>query len=916
MAVGCLGKGGGMVLLTALALMGGLTLAAPLVSRRLGRDAGYALSAGFAAVALVLSMVSPTVLAGGVVSASWEWIPSLGVAFTLRLDGLSALFCVLVLGVGALIMAYSARYLPEGGPHGFIYCLITAFGGSMLGLVLAGDLVLLYVFWELTTVVSFLLIGMSGGKGTRPAARALLVTASGGLALLGAVVLLVAVVGSSDLGVVLDSRREVLSSPLGPAIGALLIVAAFTKSGQVPFHFWLPGAMVAITPVSAYLHAATMVKAGIYLLMRFTTLFAGVPAWSLVLMGAGFLTAFLGAIWALQERDLKALLAYSTVSQLGLLTASIGVGTAVALAAAVLHTFAHALFKATLFMLVGVIDREAGNRDLHQLSGLARVMPVTAVLTGLAGLSLAGVIPLIGFVSKESLFQGFTGAQVVPGAGAVAGVLAVAVSALTFAYAMRIFYGVFAGPTLQPRLREPSWSFLAPAAVASVAGLILGPAVTVLNPLVRQASLDIEPWAVPPHFSFWHGFSIELFMSGATIAIGLALFLFRDRVDRVLRRPSPLEGGELFDQGYGRLLDAGSAVAGLTRRDSTAVFLARPVVGVVLLGAVGAVTYTGWGGARPPSEPADWIVLALVASAVAGLVAARSVLGMVMLSGAVGLLLTVWFLQAGAVDVALTLLLAEILTAVVAALVLWREPRTLPPERRRGALAGCGLAVLTGVTAAAGAAALTGRREISAAGEYFLRTAEPETGGHNVVNTVLVDFRGFDTLGEISVLAAVALGLASAKVGRPEDRGRLEPYDSPVLAPAYRILAPVIGVLSAYLFLRGHQEPGGGFIAALVAGLLVAFGVLIGRATTDRTVRPGVAWPPGWGLPISVAAGLAAVAAGRAFLAPLKASWTVPLLGPVELSSSLLFDFGVYLVVLGLMVTAVVRLGAGEGRVG
>ncbi|WP_198653488.1 hydrogen gas-evolving membrane-bound hydrogenase subunit E [Actinocorallia populi] len=906
-----------MVLLIALALMGGLTLAAPPVSRRLGRDAGYVLAAGFAAVALVLSTASSTVLAGGVVSVSWSWIPSLGVSFTLRMDGLSALFCVLILGVGALIMAYSARYLPEGGPHGAVYCLITAFGGSMLGLVLAGDLVLLYVFWELTTVVSFLLIGMSGGKGTRPAARALLVTGAGGLALLGAVVLLVAVVGSSDLTAVLGAREEVAASPLGPAIAALVIMAAFTKSGQVPFHFWLPGAMVAITPVSAYLHAATMVKAGIYLLMRFSTLFAGEPGWTLVLMGSGLLTALLASVWALLERDLKALLAYSTVSQLGLLTASIGVGTSVALAAAVLHTFAHALFKATLFMLVGVIDREAGNRDIHQLSGLMRVMPVTAALTGLAGLSLAGVIPMIGFVSKESLFQGFTGARVVPGAGAVAGVLAVVISALTFAYAMRICYGVFAGPTLQPRLREPSWSFLAPAAVAAVAGLVLGPAVTVLNPLVRQASLDIEPWAEPPLFVFWHGFSIELFMSAATIGLGLVLFLTRDRVDRVLRRSSSLEGGEQFDRGYGALLKAGSAVAASTHRDSAAPFLARPVAGVVLLGGVGVVTYAGWGGARPPSGPADWIVLALVAMVVAGLVTARSVLGTVVLGGTVGLLMTVWFLRAGAVDVALTLLLAEIMTAIVAAFVLGREPRSLPRTGRRGALAAGGLAVLAGATAAAGTAALTGRREISEAGAFFLRAAEPETGGHNVVNTVLVDFRGFDTLGEISVLAVVALGLSSVRAGRMRSGSRAEPYRSPVLTPAYRVLAPFIGVLSGYLFLRGHQEPGGGFIAALVSGILVAFGVLIGRVgAAAGTVRPGAAWLPGWGLAVAVAAGLAAAVAGRAFLTPLKASWSVPLLGVLEFSSSLLFDFGVYLVVLGLMVTAVIRLGAEEEPVG
>jgi multicomponent Na+:H+ antiporter subunit A len=889
--------------------MGGLALLAPVLEWGLGRNAGYPLAAGFLAVAALLGVATPRVLTGEDVAASWPWLPGLGVSFSLRFDGLSALFCLLVLGVGALIMAYCPRYLPHGGRHGMIYFLLTLFGGAMLGLVLASDLVLLVVFWEMTTVISFFLIGTTGTTGAKPAVRALLVTGTGGLALLAAVVLLSVTVGSTDLDAVLAAREQVLGSALAPVIAGLIILAAFTKSGQVPFQFWLSGAMVAITPVSAYLHAATMVKAGIYLLLRFSTIYALRPGWTFVLVGVGLVTAVIGAAQALREHDLKALLAYSTVSQLGLLTAAIGVGTTVALAAAILHTFAHALFKATLFMLVGVIDREAGSRDIRRLSGLMRVMPVTAILTGVAGLSMAGVAPLIGFVSKESLFQGFASLGVAPGAGVLAAALAVTASALTFAYGARIFYGAFAGPTRQ-RLYEPSWLFLAPAAVAAAASVVLGPGVAVLNPLMRRAILDVEPWAQPPNFSLWHGWSPELLLSAVTITCGLGLFVARDRVDRVLARLPRLGGEALFDRCYGAVLRFGAVVGRPDHRDSVGVFVARPVAAVVLLAAAGAVAVSA---ALPVSGvvaggAAGWVVVALLLGAAAAVARMSSTVGAVALLGAIGMLMTVWFLLAGAPDVALTLLLVEVLTAVVAAFVLRGLPPRFPVGTLRGALGAAGLALVAGVAAAAGTLALAGPRGLSPVGQFYVDNAAPLTGGRNVVNTVLVDFRGLDTLGEISVLAAAGLGLLlllpSQRWGAlPAPYGRL-------LGPAYRVLAPTTLTLSAYLLLSGHNTPGGGFIAALVAGAAAMLG-LLSRVRGD--VRTG--WPPpsepllSGGLTVSVLVGLAAMIAGKAFLTPAKATVSLPLLGPVSLSTSLLFDVGVYLLVLGVMAAAVDRLG-------
>ncbi|MFD1661724.1 hydrogen gas-evolving membrane-bound hydrogenase subunit E [Streptomyces caeni] len=901
----------GGVLVAALAAMGALAMLTPLLERFLGRNAGYALGAGFVAVAVLLGSVAPRALAGGDVSVSWPWMPSLGVSFTLRLDGLASLFCLLVLGVGALIMAYCPRYLPAHVRHRSFYAMLTLFGGTMLGLVLAGDLVLLFVFWEGTTVLSFFLISTTGTAAARPAVRALLVTGLGGLALLGAVVLLAVAAGTTDIAAVLAAREQVADSAVAPAAAALLILAAFTKSAQVPFHFWLPGAMVAVTPVSAYLHAATMVKAGIYLLLRFSALYAGQPGWSLTLTGVGLVTAVLGAAQALREHDLKALLAYSTVSQLGLLVAAIGVGTTVALAAAILHTFAHALFKATLFMLIGILDKEAGSRDIRELSGLMRVMPVTATLTGLAGLSLAGVPPLIGFVSKESLFQGFTSTHILPGANWVAGALAVTASALTFAYGMRIFYGAFAGPTLQRQLYEPAWAFLAPAAAAAAASLVLGPAVTVLNPLMRRAVLDTEPWAKPPYFSFWHGLSVELLMSAITIACGMALFVARNRVDSALQQLPHLGGTVLFDRGYRATLRFGAMLGRPDRSDSVAAFLARPVAGVVVLGLASGLLIGRTPSVAGPHPPlGDWGVLALLAATVGSLVAMRSTPAAVALLGTVGLVVTVWFVIAGGPDVALTLLLVEVLTAVVAAFVLRGLPTRFARSRRRSAAAAAALAVSAGLVATAGTLALTGRRDVSPVGEFFLRAAEPQTGGRNVVNTILVDFRGLDTLGEASVLAAAALGLLLLLPGTRRDSppGGLPaaPYGQ-VLGPAYHMLVPVIVLLSLYLLLRGHNEPGGGFIGALVAGTTVALGHLAGGR---RLLRPLGGALLAAGLLLASTVGLSPMALGKPFLTPVK----VPLPGGARLSSSLLFDLGVYLLVLGLMTTAMDRLGAEEGE--
>lgn len=910
-----------MILFIVLGAMVGLTPAIPLVARRYGLATGYVLAAAFVGFGVALIPSLGRAMAGRPTEARITWLPALDVSATLRLDGLSSLFTLLVIGVGALIMAYCPRYL-RLDHHVRTYVLLTLFAASMWGLVLSADLVLLFVFWELTALSSFFLIGGTGPHSARPAKRALLITAGGGVALLIAVVLIAVETGTTYLPAILAEPDLLLESPIAWPVGALLIVAAFTKSAQLPFHTWLPGAMVAVTPVSAYLHAATMVKAGIYLVMRFSPVYAAEPAWQATLIGVGLLTAVVAAALALRQHDLKALLAYSTVSQLGLIMAVAGVGTPAAFSAAVLHTFAHALFKATLFMLVGIIDREAGSRDIRELGGLRRVMPITAALTGLAGLSMAGVPPLIGFVSKESIFQGLSEASFAPAAGPTAAAFGVAASALTFGYGVRIFYGAFAGPTTQRQLYEPAWQFLTPPAIPAVLGLVLGPGVAVLEPLTSGAVRVMAPGAAEPHLAFWHGFSPELLLSAVTISIGLVLFAAREPVDRFLNRLRTPPEGEVFERGYIGLVALGAAVGWPSRRGALLSYLVWPVLALVGLAAVALVGLGGWPPAAPgTSGTLDWGVLGLLAVTTLGLLATRRALAAIVLLGTIGLLVSGWFLLAGAPDVALTLLLVETLTAVVAVLVLRSLPHRFRRTRPRRAVPTALLALAAGVAAAAGTLALTGGRQRSALGDYFLTRAETGTGGSNVVNTILVDFRALDTLGEATVLGVAALGVVYL-LGRTGAAAPTRDPAGPAAGPRItdgvvyrttaRLLVPGMLLLSAYLFLRGHYAPGGGFIAALVAGTAMAFGwIATGRTggTTPalRSLRP-VPLVAG-GLLVCVTTGLAAIPAGHSFLTPLHAE-----IAGRSLSSSLLFDLGVYLFVLGLVIAAVDRLGATGGR--
>lgn len=920
-------KAGGLLLLLLLAVLTVTTAAVPVIDRLPGRWTGWTLAAVLALAAVPVLAAGPGLWAGGApVEAHLPWMPSLGVGLHLRMDGLAWLFCALVLGVGALVTAYSAGYFPPGRRTGF-YFLMSAFALAMTGLVLADDLVLLFVFWELTTICSFSLIGLSGPGASRPAVRTFLLTALGGLALLAAVVLLWVRTGTTRLSEILGDTAWTQDTAFTTVVAALVVLAVFTKSAQFPFHYWLPDAMAASTPVSAYLHAAAMVKAGVYLAMRFTPAFTDNPLWGPVLITAGLTTAVLGALLALRRHDLKELTAYSTVSQLGFLIAVISVGTPQALIAAAVHTLAHALFKATLFMAVGVIDDRTGTRDLRELGGLARAMPVTAALSALAALSMAGVPPLLGFVSKENVFEALLDIPHAPWAGPLAAAVAVAAAALTVAYSVRFVYGAFWGgrPTRtgDDRPREAGALFLAAPVVSALSGLVLGLGVALLNPMAARAAGDATGRTAEPHLALWHGLNPALGMSAAALLLGALLVRFTSSGERLARyRLPPVRGTAVFERVHAAVISAGVRTGDATRTDSPTRHLAVPFVLIIGFAAVVALAGPDFGPpAGPTSRPLDWLPVVLVAAAVLTAVTTRSKMAALALVGLAGFATAVWFLFLGAVDVALTQLLVEILTVVVAVLVLRRLPAGFHRVRPSRTAATAVIAVLAGAAATAGAYALTGRREPSAVSAHLLDNAPADTGGTNVVNTVLVDYRALDTLGELTVLGVAGLIIIAVlhSAGLTADAGerpavsRTNPVwdadsNTVIMRTVARVLIPLLVVWSLYLLMRGHSAPGGGFIAGLVGGSAFALAYLAAPSASVARIR--LAYPAviAAGVLTALLSGLLGLADGS-FLRPLHADVPLPWGGHYHFTTALVFDVGVYLAVVGVMLTALNQLG-------
>jgi multicomponent K+:H+ antiporter subunit A len=892
-----------------------------------------ALSAGLiAGISLALLLLQiPDVFFGDMPVYTRPWIPAIGLFFSFRVSGFGFLFALLVLGIGLLIVLYARYYIAAEDPMGRFYTYLLMFMGSMLGIVLSENLILLMVFWELTSISSFLLIGFwhHRADARQGAFMALMITGAGGFAMLAGFLLLGHITGSFELTAILAAKETVHTHPLYPLTLILILAGAFTKSAQFPFQFWLPHAMAAPTPVSAFLHSATMVKAGVFLLALMVPVLGGSAWWFFTVSVTGLITLMFAAYMAMFKDDLKGLLAYSTVSHLGLITLLLGIGTPLAVVAAVFHIFNHAAFKAGLFMVAGIIDHETGTRDIRMLSGLKKSMPVTAVLTVIGCGAMAGVPLFNGFLSKEmflaeTLGPGLTGAMswIVPLGAVLAAVFAVA-------YSIRMLVGVFLGPpaTDLPRSphEPPAGMTLSPAFLMAACVLVgIFPAFFA-GPLIHAgAGAILGPDMPDVHLAVWHGFNMALALSMVALAGGVVFYWQREKLfDAHVWCLRYLDGKTFFEFLVSNLVQAGERVIRSLENGSLQGYLFVFISATLVLGVIPfAVSRTPLLGPVSPT-PLDPVTLVMGMILIIGAVATvkthrNRILSIIMLS-TVGLVVALAFTRFSAPDLALTQISVEVVTIILLMMALHLLPTTTPMEssktrRRRDGL----LSVLAGVGGTSLAMAIL-TRPYDTISDFFLAQSVPGGGGTNVVNVILVDFRGFDTLGEITVLAIAGLIVYALlhgferKAPVTDDMGRPWTQDRFPMILAYitRPLLPLSLLFSAYIFLRGHNDPGGGFIAGLITATVL----------TLQYIASGIVWTRprlnfnnhiimALGLILALGTGLTSWALNYPFLTSTYEYFKLPLIGKFELASAMVFDLGVFLVVVGSVMLMLVKLGS------
>ncbi|MBJ2222360.1 MULTISPECIES: monovalent cation/H+ antiporter subunit A [Pseudomonas] len=906
-----------------------------------------------------VALLYPQIAHGGVIREEFMWLPSLGLNFVLRMDGFAWLFSMLVLGIGTLVSLYARYYMSPDDPVPRFFAFFLAFMGAMLGLVISGNLIQIVFFWELTSLFSFLLIGYwhHRADARRGAYMALMVTGAGGLCLLAGVMLLGHIVGSYDLDQVLAAGDQIRAHSLYPVMLALVLIGALSKSAQFPFHFWLPHAMAAPTPVSAYLHSATMVKAGVFLLARLWPSLSGSEEWFWIVGGAGALTLLLGAYCAMFQNDLKGLLAYSTISHLGLITLLLGLNSPLAAVAAVFHILNHATFKASLFMAAGIIDHESGTRDIRKLSGLVRLIPFTATLAMVASASMAGVPLLNGFLSKEMFFAETVFISSTQWVEIALPVIATIAGTFSVAYALRFTVNVFFGPPatdLPHTPHEPPRWMRAPVELLVFTCLLVGifPA-QVVGSILAAAALPVVGGTLPEYsLAIWHGWNAPMIMSLVAMTGGVVLYLMlRKQLKRGRFEYPPLIGYFNGKRGFERCLVV--MMRGVrriekrisTKRLQTQLFL------LVLLAVIGAMipminSGLSWG--DRPKIPGSIVFVTLWLLAIACALGAAwqakyhrlAALTMVSVCGLMTCVTFVWF---SAPDLALTQLVVEVVTTVLILLGLRWLPRRieevspLPSSLRKARirrLRDLLLSTVVGGGMALLSYAMLTRQTPNDISSFYLSRALPEGGGSNVVNVMLVDFRGFDTLGEITVLGAVALTVyALLRRFRPSKESMELPPQQRQLAPdvatdlvnprqasdtalgfmmvpavLVRLLLPIALVVSFYLFMRGHNQPGGGFVAGLVMSVAFILQYMVAGTQwveAQMSLRP-MRWM-GFGLLSATLTGLGALFAGYPFLTTHTWHFSLPLLGDIHIASALFFDVGVYAMVVGstlLMLTA------------
>ena len=890
------------------------------------------------AASLVLLLSQSTVVFDGQVLKEFHpWVPSIGLNLSFRLDGLSLMFAGLILSIGLLIVVYAHYYLSANDSAAKFFALMMLFMAAMLGVVLSDNLLLLVVFWELTSVSSFLLVGYwSHRPDARSGARqALTITGGGGLLMLAGFVMLGGIAGTFELSDMASQVDAIQADPLFVPALILILLGAFTKSAQFPFHFWLPDAMAAPTPVSAYLHSATMVKAGVFLLMRMHPVLAGSGVFEVVVTTVGLITVVFAAFVAIFKHDLKGLLAYSTISHLGLVTFLVGLGSPLAAVAAVFHVLNHATFKASLFMIAGIVDHETHSRDMRKLGGLWSLMPWTATLSMVAAASMAGVPLTNGFISKEMFFtEAVVGTQgvwswLVPIVVTLAGVCSVAYS-LRFVHDT-YFHGPL-GDVPNPHPHEPPMGMRLPSTLLVVVCGVVGlfPALT-LGPLVHVAAMAVAGQPLPDyHLAIWHGFNLPLLMSAVALVLGVLLYAWLARGRRLHRIESErwwgaLTGRQLFEAAVDSLFRMAARLTLTIENGSLQRYIAWMLLAVMVVGAVPLLGQSLSTGERPlmPANPLSVAVwLLLLAACVAIVLTHRQRFQSVVLVGVVGLVTSLTFVSLSAPDLALTQLAVELVSTVLLLMGLALLPQYSPIESSVARRWRDGVLAVAGGAGVAWIAWLMMTREHSSIAWYFLQNSISLGGGSNVVNVILVDFRGYDTFGEITVLGIAAIGVLALMEGMRTHRPLVDAqgmnwtfaHQPLLLRVAASVVLPVAMVFTVYIFMRGHNMPGGGFIAGLITSVaLVLQFMALGQARAEMYLkaqggRRFVRWI-GSGLAIAGLTGAGAFVMGRPFMTSAHGSPHVGWLGELPLASAAVFDLGVYFTVVGATLLTISVLG-------
>ena len=920
-----------------LPLVLGTTLVSWLKKFSRGVTALGAIGVSLSSLILLLTQAKD-VFNGATIIQSWSWLPQLGIDLSFRLDALGLLFSLLITGIGTLIFIYAYYYLSPKNSLSKLYLLLMLFMAAMLGISLSNNLIILLVFWELTSISSFLLVGywsnyQAAQRGSR---MALTITGMGGLAMLGGFVLLGQITGTYELDQILTMTDQIQSHALFVPSLLLILLGAFTKSAQFPFHFWLPNAMAAPTPVSAYLHSATMVKAGIFLLARLLPIFAGAALYHNLVTFVGLFTLCIAAFFAIFKEDLKGLLAYSTISHLGLIVCLLGIGSPLAVAAAIFHIINHATFKAALFMIAGIIDHESGTRDLRKLSGLWQLLPFTGTLTMITAASMAGVPLFNGFLSKEMFFTellaNLSGPVVV-----ISAIVATLAGIFAVAYSVRLVHGVFFDGPIGKNVpnkdaHEPPMGMRAPALILAILCIAVGlfPALLVehlVNSTTRASTqlMNFEG----THLAIWHGLNLPLLMSVIALVGGLVMYFALAKGGRIREIDldpalGRLQGRVLFDLFLKGLLLNSRRFKRLTENGSLQSYLFWILVFTIALVSVPLLNQgIGTGTRELTQAPAIAIVLWLLLFSACWMMLwfHHERIKAVLISGAVGLVVTMIFVTLSAPDLAQTQITVDVVTTVLLLMSLSLLPQLTPYEssstrRWRDA----GIAILAGA-GISWLAWLIMTRDHNSISWFFNQQSIPLGGGTNVVNVILVDFRGFDTFAEITVLGIAAIGAlclmdGMRAHGTTMTQGltyRFNPSPLMLRMTASWIL-PVALVISLYIFLRGHNLPGGGFIAGLVTSMaLIIQYIAIGQDQTEQMLKAKSGrlyeiWI-GSGLTIAGLTGIAAWFWGRPFLTSAHIYVNPPVIGELHLASAALFDVGVYVTVVGATMLLISVLG-------